>query len=145
MRQFYDFSFLAMKYLLGLTAIFEAATGMALVLAPSLPVSLLFGVGLDAPIGLIVARIAGAGLLALGLACWLARADGRSRSARGLVAALLLYDVAATAVLIHAGLGLKLSGIALWPAVVSHVALAFWCIACLRITRAQRVARHGEN
>jgi hypothetical protein len=125
-----------MKYLLILTAVFESATGLALLLAPALLASLLFGVGLDAPIALVVARIAGAALLAIGLACWLARDDGRSRSALGLIAALLLYNLAATAVLIHAGLGLKLSGIALWPAVVAHVALAVWCMACLRPARA---------
>ena len=125
-----------MKLLLGLTAIFESATGLALLLAPALMVSLLFGVGLDAPIGLVVARIAGAALLALGVACWLARDEGRRRSVLGLIVALLLYNLAATVVLIHAGIGLKLSGIALWPAVVAHVALAIWCIACLRPPRA---------
>jgi hypothetical protein len=124
-----------MKYLLILTAVFESATGLALLVSPALLASLLFGVGLDAPIGLVVARIAGAALLAIGLACWLARDDGRSRSALGLIAALLLYNVAATIVLIHAGLGLKLSGIALWPAVVAHIALAIWCITTIRPAR----------
>ena len=126
-----------MKYLLGLTAILESATGLALLLAPALLASLLFGVGLDSPIGLVVARIAGAALLALGVACWLARDEGRSRSALGLIAALMLYNLAATMVLIHAGIGMKLSGIALWPAVVAHIALAFWCTACLRPTKAR--------
>jgi len=121
-----------MKYLLILTAVFESATGLALLLAPALLASLLFGVGLDAAIALVVARIAGAALLALAMACWLARDDGSSRSALGLIAALLLYNVAATVVLVYAGLGLKLSGIALWPAVVSHAALALWCITIVR-------------
>jgi hypothetical protein len=121
-----------MKYLLILTALFESATGLALLLAPAFVTSLLFGVGLDTPIAWVVARIAGAALLALGLACWLSRDDGRSRSLTGLIAALLLYNVAATAVLVHAGLGLRLTGIALWPAVATHVALAFWCMASLR-------------
>lgn len=121
-----------MRNLLVLTAAFESATGLALLLAPALLSSLLFGVGLDAPIALVVARIAGAALIALGLACWLARDDGRSRSAVALIAALLFYNVAATAVLVHTGLGLKLTGVALWPAVATHVALAIWCVACLR-------------
>ncbi len=121
-----------MKYLLVLTAVFESATGLALLLAPALVTSLLFSVGLDAPIAWVVARIAGAALLALGLVCWLARDDGRSRSQLGLIAALLLYNVVATAVLLHAGLGLQLNGVALWPAVATHVALAFWCMASLR-------------
>ena len=121
-----------MKNLFVVTALLEAITGVALIVSPGPPVSLLVGAALDTPGGLIVARVAGAALLALGLACWLARDDGRSRAARGLVRAILLYDAATAAVLVYAGLGLKLSAAGLWPAVVLHGALALWCIGCLR-------------
>ena len=114
------------------TAVAETATGLALLGLPLLVASLLFGASLDTPAALAVARVTGTALLSLGIACWLARHDGQSRAARGLVAALLLYNTAVTAVLVHAGTGLALFGIGLWPAVVLHVALAVWCAACLR-------------
>jgi hypothetical protein len=124
-----------MKRLLIVSAWLEAVTGVALMVWPAPPVLLLVGAALDTTGGLIIARVAGAALLSLGLACWLARDDGRSGAARGLVAAMLFYNAAALAVLLYAGLGLKLSAIGLWPAALLHLALTVWCIACLRPVR----------
>ena len=124
-----------MKNLLTVTAGIEAATGLALLGSSSLVVSLLFGGSLDTPAALVVAHVTGAALLSLGVACWLARNDEKSRAAGGVVTAMLMYNVAAVAVLAYAGIGLGLSGIGLWPAVVLHAALAAWCIACLRNKR----------
>ena len=121
-----------MKILLVVTAVIEAATGLALLGLPSLVVSLLLGALFDTPSALVVARVAGAALLSLGLACWLARNDEKSRATVGVVTAMLLYNIAAVSVLTYAGLGVRLSGIGLWPAVLLHTALAAWCIACLR-------------
>jgi len=121
-----------MKKLLIVSAWLEAATGVALLVWPAPPVLLLVGAALDTTGGPIVARVAGAALLALGLGCWLARSDARSQAARGLVGAMLLYNVVAVAVLVHASLGLKQSAVGLWPAVVLHLALAVWCMGCLR-------------
>jgi hypothetical protein len=120
-----------MKRFLTLTAIIEAATGLALIAVPAIVVRLLLGAeisGASVPLG----RVAGAALLALGVACWLARDDTQSRAARGLVVAMLMYNIVATAVLAFAGIGLGLHGVALWPAVVLHAAMAVWCIVCLR-------------
>lgn len=121
-----------MKTLLSVTAAVETATGLALLGLPSLVASLLLGASLDTSAGLVVARMTGAALLSLGIACWLARNDEKNRAAVGLVTAMLLYNVAAVSVLVYAGIGLGLTGVGLWPAVVLHVALAVWCIACLR-------------
>jgi Kef-type K+ transport system membrane component KefB len=120
------------KSLLIVTALLETATGVALMASPSVPVSLLLGASPDTPAGLAVARIAGAALLSLGLACWLARHDAQSRLGRAVVAAMLFYDLAVVAVLAHARLGLGAAGVGLWPAVGLHMALAVWCMACLR-------------
>jgi len=116
---------------LTLTATIETATGLALIALPALVVRLLLGAeisGASIPLG----RVAGAALLALGVACWLALNDRQSRTARGLVVAMLMYNIIATAVLAFAGIGLGLHGVALWPAVVLHAAMAVWCVACLR-------------
>ena len=86
-----------MKPLLIVMALLEAGVGLGLLVAPSAVASVLLGSALDARVGSIVARVAGAALLALGAACWLAREDGLSRAARGLVAAMLLYNASAAA------------------------------------------------
>src|SRR5437867_12355015 len=120
-----------MKRFLTLTAIIEAATGLALIAASAIVVRLLLGAeisGASIPLG----RVAGVALLALGVACWLARDDTQSRAARGLVVAMLMYNLIAIAVLAFAGIGLGLHGVALWPAVVLHAVMAIWCIVCLR-------------
>ena len=129
------------KNLLIVTALAETATGLMLLASPTLVVALLLGASLEAPAALVVARITGAALLALGCACWLARNDGPNRAMGGMVAAMLLYNSVAVAVLIDAGAGPRLVGVLTWPAVAVHAALAVWCIACLRIGSANAPGR----
>ena len=105
---------------------------MTLLLSPPHVTGLLLGVSLDAPAALIVGRIAGAALLSLGGACWLAREDEPGRARRGLVAAMLLYNLATVAVLANAVAGVRPVGVLMWPAVALHAVLAVWCVACLR-------------
>ena len=121
-----------MNRLLKLTAIIEAAAGLALMVVPSVVVRLLLGSELNAPTAVMLGRVAGAALLALGVACWLARGDTQICAARGLVAVMFLYNVATVAILAFVGIGFGLQGVALWPAVVLHAVMAVWCVACLR-------------
>jgi len=120
-----------MKTLLIVTAVIEAGTGLALLALPSALVWVLLGTSLDTPTELTLGRVAGAAVLALGTACWLARNDEQSRAATGLITGMLLYNAAAVVLLVYAGLGCGLFGVGLWPAIGVHLALLAWCIACL--------------
>lgn len=119
------------KPLFIVTAVIEIAVGLALLASPALTASILIGAPFDTPADSVVGRVAGAALLALGLACWRARQDPQSRAATGVIWAMLLYNVAAVVVLAYAGIGLRLSGIGLWPALALHAMMAVWCLACL--------------
>jgi hypothetical protein len=119
------------KRLLSVIGILEAATGLALLVAPSALVELLLGTAPGTPAGVTVSRVAGAALLTLGVACWLARDDTAGRTAKGLVASMLLYNVAVVIVLVFAWTSLGLFGVALWPVALTHAGLAAWSIACL--------------
>jgi hypothetical protein len=119
------------KSFLMATAAAEAGISLAMAIEPSLPVSMLFGGSLDSPVAVVLLRVLGAALLTLSIACWLARNDGHSQAGRGLITAVLFYDLAVTAVLVNAALRMHLAGPALWPAVGLHVALAIWCVVCL--------------
>ena len=122
-----------MRTLLIVTALVEVAAGFILAAAPSLLISLLLGSPLDTPSGSVVGRLAGIALMTMGLFCWLSRNNQQQgRSPAAPVVAMLFYNAGAVALLVYACLGLGLSGIALWPAVAAHAALALWCIACLR-------------
>ncbi len=117
-----------MKNILTVTSIIEFPTAFILLVFPSLITKLLFGATLDTPIALIVARVAGAAILALAVACWFARKDGINSAANGLVVAMLLYNTSITLLLIYAALVLSLSGIGLWPVTLTHGAMSVWCI-----------------
>ena len=126
---------MAARTLLIVTALVEAPTGLMLLWSPARVVELLLGASLDAPAALVVGRVAGAALLALGGASWLARNDGTEHAGPGLVAGMLLYNSVAAAVLAHAGAVARLVGFLTWPVIALHAALAVWCVACLRSGR----------
>jgi hypothetical protein len=119
------------KALLTVTAFGEAGTGLLLLAMPAVVLRILLSAETTAQQSLVVARVLGAALLALGASCWLARGDRGSSSYRGLLAGMLVYAVAAAAILAYAGAFQGMIGIALWPAVAVHLALAAWTIGSL--------------
>jgi len=101
-----------MKRVLIFAAVGEAATGVALLIVPSLVGWLLLGEELTG-IAIPVARVAGIALIALGVACW----PGPPR------VGMLTYSLAVTLYLACLGFAGGLTGILLWPAVVLHLIL----------------------
>mgnify|MGYP001244487014 CR=1 FL=1 len=120
-----------MKPLLIATAIIEVGAGLALLCCPSPVVALLLGSPLDTSAAMALGRLAGAALLALGAACGFAIHDAKSCAARGLVGAMVLYNLGAVVILGAAGLGAQPVGVALWPAVALHAAMTGWCVRSL--------------
>jgi len=124
-----------MKLLLTVMAIIEVPAGVALLIMPAVAVSILLGVPLDTPAGLVVGRIAGAALVALAIACWQAKKGERGSPATGVVEGMLFYNFAAALVLVYAGIRLELRSALLWPAIVLHLGLGAWCVFNLWFTR----------
>lgn len=116
--------------LFSVTAVVEAATGLALLIAPAPLVQVLLGAAPDAPIGTTAARVAGAAVLSLAVVCWIARDDVVSKAARGLGSAMLFYNFAVVVILVLGWLRYGISGVAFWPVVTTHIVLGLWSAAC---------------
>jgi len=99
--------------LLALAAVAEAATGLALLVVPSLVGRLLLGQELSG-VSIPVARVLGVALIALGVACW----PGRTA-----LCGMLTYGAAVTLYLSYLGIQGNWVGPLLWPAVVLHAVL----------------------
>ena len=102
--------------LLGLVAVIEAATGFALLAQPSVVVDLLFGAE-PAGAGVVASRVAGASLVALGVACW--PATTVKQGLRG----MLVYSLLVTIYFALLGIEGTWVGTLLWPAVAAHAVL----------------------
>jgi hypothetical protein len=102
-----------MKKVLTIAAVAEAATGVALIVVPSLVGRLLLGADL-AGVANPVARVAGIALLALGVGCW----PGSTA-----FCGMLTYGALVTVYLAYLGLVGGFTGILLWPVVALHALL----------------------
>ena len=105
-----------MKKLLTLAATGEAATGLALLIVPSLVIRLLFDAEIVG-VGVIMSRLVGIALIALGVACW------PCRSASYALYGMLTYSSLVTLYLLYLALSGNWNGSLLWPAVVLHSVL----------------------
>jgi hypothetical protein len=91
--------------LLAIGGILEIGAGLGLLVAPSLAAMILLGSSLEMP-GIIIGRLAGGGLLALGIACWQARKTPLVPAGLGVSWGFLVYNVVACITLAWAGVTL---------------------------------------
>jgi len=114
------------KLFLVVVAAVEAATGLGLLLLPSVAFALLLGLDSAAVEAIFVGRIAGTALLAIGVASWMARRDRVSHSLFGLLIGILIYNTGVSILLVYSAAVLKMTGVMLWPTVLFHALLAIW-------------------
>jgi hypothetical protein len=74
------------------TALIEGATAVLLLLWPAIVLALLFGWRQPAAETLVMARVAGAGVLSVGVVSWVASRDRGVRSVRPVLAGTLTYN-----------------------------------------------------
>jgi len=117
-----------MSKVLVLAAVAEAATGVALLIAPSLVGQMLFGTELTG-VAVTMARVAGIALIGLGVACW----PGPPR------VGMLTYSAVVTLYLVYLGVAGGSTGTLLWPAVVLHAILT------VRLTRASAADKERKT
>ena len=116
-----------MKKRLTLAAVVEAATGVALLVAPSLVGRLLLGAEL-AGVSIPVAHVTGIALIALGVSCLPRSVLGGLGPA---LVGMLTYSLLVTLYLLYLGIRGEWVGPLLWPAVAVHAALTMLLIGPL--------------
>ena len=105
--------------LLGLGGVLETVAGLGLLVDPAGGALALFGSSMEGP-GVAIGRIGGGGLLALGIACWLARKTPTAPASVGVAWAYLVYNVVTCVTLAWASVTLAGSSLPALGASVLH-------------------------
>jgi hypothetical protein len=121
---------MSVKLLLTLCGGLEILAGLAALIAPGPLLSLLLG-GPGDPISSVMARLFGAGVFALGLACVKARHDVASPAGLAVSLGITAYNVLAAVVLLWTAAGSDLGGLLLWGAGIGHAALGLLFVSAL--------------
>jgi len=105
--------------LLGLGGVLETVAGLGLLVDPAGGALALFGSSMEGP-GVAIGRIGGGGLLALGIACWLARKTPTAPASVGVAWAYLVYNVVTCVTLAWASVTLAGSSLPALGASILH-------------------------
>ncbi len=107
------------RLLFNISALIEVLTGIAMILVPTLTITLLMGDGIG-PGGIAVTRVLGVGLLSLGISTWeSAQQPTVARTRIG----LCTYNIGVAALLSVIGASGTVGGLLLWPAAGLHATL----------------------
>jgi len=126
-------SYLEVRGVLALAAVSEAAAGLVLLVYPPIVLTLLIGAQITGA-GIVISRITGISLIALGIACW-----PGSVAHRGLYG-MLTYSTLAMLYLAYLGI-IGGVGILLWPAVAVHGGLSILLVRAWRKGQSRPEAR----
>jgi hypothetical protein len=136
------FIVMSLRFLLTLSGGLEMLAGLLALISPVTVVALLLGVPVD-PTAVVLTRLFGAGVFALGLACLKARNDIGSPAGLAVSIGITSYNLLAAVVLIWAAAGLGLGGLLLWVAGIGHAVLCALFVHGLSGLAKDRCARQG--
>lgn len=105
------------RRVLGIAAVLELGTGLALLIVPAAVLALLVGEAAEGA-ARVAARAFGIALLALGIACWPRLAATASQ-----LRAMLVYNALIALYLAYLGAIAHVGGPVLWPVIVVHAGL----------------------
>ena len=125
---------MSLRLLLTLSGSLEILAGLPALISPSTVVSLLLGGPVDGITG-VLARLFGAGVFALGLACLKARHDVGSPAGLAVSLGITSYNMLAAVVLFWTAAGSGLGGLLLWGAGIGHATLGALFVSALMTSR----------
>jgi hypothetical protein len=125
---------MSLRLLLTLCGGLEILAGLAALIAPGPLLSLLLG-GPGDPISSVMARLFGAGVFALGLACVKARHDVASPAGLAVSIGITAYNFLAAVVLLWSAAEMGLGGLLLWGAGIGHAVLGALFVSALVTSR----------
>ena len=121
---------MSLRLLLTISGGLEALVGVLTLISPAILTDVLTGGPADAGT-IVLARLFGAGVFALGLACLKARDDVRSPAGLAVSLGITAYNILAAVVLFWAAAASGLSGLLLWGAGIGHAALGALFVSAL--------------
>lgn len=125
---------MSLRVLLTLSGGLEVVVGALALISPTIVIDVLLGGPADAGT-IVLARLFGAGVFALGLACLKARDDVGSAAGLAVSLGITSYNILAAVVILGAAGGLSLGGPLLWVAGIGHAVLGALFVAALVTSR----------